>query len=69
MTKMKMKTRDLTQEKIRMIGELFPNCVTESIERVVRSIDFDALIHFHHPLHDGNGNYPAHAFYGSPMTR
>ena len=43
MTKMEMKTRDLTQEKIWMIGELFPNCVTESIERVVRSIDFDAL--------------------------
>ena len=30
---MEMKTKDLTQEKIRMIGELFPNCVTESIER------------------------------------
>ena len=69
MTKMEMKTKDLTQEKIRMIGELFPNYVTKSIERVVRSIDFDASIHFHHPLHYGNGNYPAHAFYRSPMTR
>ncbi|MBQ8644743.1 MAG: site-specific DNA-methyltransferase [Candidatus Methanomethylophilaceae archaeon] len=42
-----MRTKDLSQEKIRMIGELFPNCVTETRERererVVRSIDFDAL--------------------------
>lgn len=26
-----------------MIGELFPNCITESRERTVLSVDFDAL--------------------------
>ena len=31
--RMTMQTKDLTQEKIRMIGELFPNCITESRER------------------------------------
>ena len=44
-----MQTKDLSQEKIRLIGELFPNCVTESRERerererTVLSVDFDAL--------------------------
>lgn len=23
--------------------------------------------HYHHPLHDDKGKYPAHAFYGAPM--
>lgn len=27
------------------------------------------LKHYHHPLHTGNGNYPAHAFYGAPIER
>ena len=42
---LQMHTKDLSQEKIRMLGELFPNCVTESRERerVVLSVDFDAL--------------------------
>lgn len=31
--KLEMQTKDLSQEKIRMIGELFPNCITESRER------------------------------------
>lgn len=40
-----MRTKDLSQEKIRLLGELFPNCITESKEneRVVRSVDFDVL--------------------------
>jgi len=43
--KLDMRTKDLTQEKIRMIYELFPNCVTESISTggISLSIDFDAL--------------------------
>ena len=47
--KLEMQTKDLSQEKIRLIGELFPNCVTESRERerererTVLSVDFDAL--------------------------
>ena len=40
---LEMRTKDLSQEKIRMLGELFPNCVTETRERVVRSVDFDTL--------------------------
>lgn len=28
-----MQTKDLSQEKIRLIRELFPDCVTESRER------------------------------------
>ena len=31
--KLEMQTKDLSQEKIRLIRELFPNCVTESRER------------------------------------
>lgn len=42
-----MQTKDLSQEKIRLIRELFPDCVTESRERererTVLSVDFDAL--------------------------
>ena len=30
---MEMQTKDLAQEKIRLLGELFPNCITESRER------------------------------------
>lgn len=43
--RLEMCTKDLSQEKIRLLGELFPNCITESKEneRVVRSVDFDAL--------------------------
>ena len=42
---LEMKTKDLSQEKIRMIGKLFPNCITESkIEgKLILSVDFDAL--------------------------
>lgn len=42
---LEMRTKDLSQEKIRLLGELFPNCITESKEneKVVRSVDFDAL--------------------------
>lgn len=43
--RMDMQTKDLSQEKIRMLGELFPDCITESKEgdKVVLSVDFDAL--------------------------
>lgn len=43
--RLQMETKDLSQEKIRMIGELFPNCITESKEgdKTVFSVDFDAL--------------------------
>ncbi|MDD7424758.1 MAG: site-specific DNA-methyltransferase [Candidatus Methanomethylophilaceae archaeon] len=43
--RLEMQTKDLSQEKIRMIGELFPNCITESKEgeKTVLSVDFDAL--------------------------
>ena len=43
--RMEMQTKDLSQEKIRMLGELFPDCITESKEgdKVVLSVDFDAL--------------------------
>lgn len=43
--RLEMCTKDLSQEKIRLLGELFPNCITESKEneKVVRSVDFDAL--------------------------
>ncbi len=32
MDKLEMCTKDLSQEKIRMLRELFPNCVTETKE-------------------------------------
>lgn len=43
--RLEMCTKDLSQEKIRLLSELFPNCITESKEneKVVRSVDFDAL--------------------------
>ena len=43
--RLEMRTKDLFQEKIRMLGELFPNCVIESRERerTILEVDFDAL--------------------------
>lgn len=43
--RLEMKTKDLSQEKVRLIGKFFPNWVTETKngEKVVLSIDFDTL--------------------------
>lgn len=44
--KLTMHTRDLVQENVERIGELFPSCVTETIDskgNIVHSIDFEAL--------------------------
>ena len=43
--KLEMKTKDLTQENVEKIAELFPSCVVESKkgDKTIRSIDFDAL--------------------------
>ncbi len=49
MDRLDMRTKDLSQEKIRMLGELFPNCITESKvndgdgEKTVLAVDFDSL--------------------------
>lgn len=44
MEKMKMHSPNLTQENIRKIMELFPNCVTEAEDKKLRmKIDFDLL--------------------------
>ena len=48
MDKMKMHTVDVTDENIKKIGELFPNCVTERLDvngKPERAIDFDILRH------------------------
>lgn len=43
--KLTMQTKDLTQENIKKLADLFPECVTESKDgdKTVRSIDFDVL--------------------------
>lgn len=46
MEKLKMRTPDFTDENITRIAELFPNCVTESLDErgaLERAIDFDQL--------------------------
>ena len=46
MQKLSAQSKDLSQENIRKVEELFPNCVTESYDgegNLVRSIDFDIL--------------------------
>ncbi len=46
MDKMKMHTVDVTDENIKKIGELFPNCVTERLDvngKPEKAIDFDML--------------------------
>ena len=46
MQKLSAQSKDLSQENIRKVEELFPNCVTESYDgdgNLVRSIDFDVL--------------------------
>ena len=44
--KLTMHTRNLVQDNVEKIGELFPNCITETIDskgRTIRAIDFEAL--------------------------
>ncbi|MFA6728294.1 MAG: site-specific DNA-methyltransferase, partial [Prevotella sp.] len=47
MDKMKMETKDLTQDNIEKIEELFPGVVTEAMDpstkKVKKAVDFDAL--------------------------
>lgn len=44
--KLTMHTKDLVQENVERIGELFPNCITETMDstgNVMKAIDFEAL--------------------------
>ncbi|MBR5778132.1 MAG: site-specific DNA-methyltransferase [Bacteroidales bacterium] len=46
MKNLKMQTTNMVDENIKKIGELFPNCLTETINadgKLVRAIDFDKL--------------------------
>lgn len=46
MEKLKMKSKDLTQENIKKIGELFPNVITEVKDKngnIAYAIDFELL--------------------------
>jgi adenine-specific DNA-methyltransferase len=43
MEKLKMQTKNFTDENVAKIGELFPNCVTEAANGEEKSIDFDLL--------------------------
>ena len=46
MEKLKMQTADMAERNIEMLGQIFPNCLTETINadgKLVRAIDFDKL--------------------------
>ncbi len=46
MEKLKMQTADMADRNIEMLGQMFPNCLTETINadgKTVRAIDFDKL--------------------------
>ena len=46
MEKLRMQTADMAERNIEMLGQLFPNCLTEKINddgKLVRAIDFDKL--------------------------
>ena len=46
MEKLKMHTADMAERNIEMLGQMFPNCLTETINdegKLVRAIDFDKL--------------------------
>ena len=46
MEKLRMQTADIAERNIEMLGQLFPNCLTEIINddgKLVRAIDFDKL--------------------------
>lgn len=46
MNKLKMQTADMAERNVEMLGQMFPNCLTETINadgKLVRAIDFDKL--------------------------
>lgn len=46
MEKLKMQSADMAERNIEMLGQMFPDCLTEAIDddgKVVRAIDFDKL--------------------------
>ena len=46
MEKLKMQTADMAERNIEMLGQMFPNCLTEKMDeegKIVRAIDFDKL--------------------------
>ncbi len=43
MEKLRMMTKNFTDENVAKIAELFPNCVTEAVKGEEKSIDFDLL--------------------------
>lgn len=46
MEKLKMQTADMAERNVEMLGQMFPNCLTEVINadgKLVRAIDFDKL--------------------------
>ena len=46
MERLKMQTADMAERNIDMLGQMFPNCLTETINadgKLVRAIDFDKL--------------------------
>ena len=46
MEKLKLQTKDMAERNIEMLGQMFPNCLTETINadgKLVRAIDFDKL--------------------------
>ena len=46
MEKLKMQTADMAERNIEMLGQMFPNCLTETINadgKLVRAIDFEKL--------------------------
>lgn len=46
MDKMKMESINIVSDNVKKIGELFPNCITETIDengKLKKAIDFDML--------------------------
>ena len=46
MEKLKLQTSDMAERNVEMLGQMFPNCLTETINadgKLVRAIDFDKL--------------------------
>ena len=46
MEKLKLHTTDMAERNVELLGQMFPNCLTETINaegKTVRAIDFDKL--------------------------
>ena len=46
MEKLKLQTKDMAERNVELLGQMFPNCLTETINadgKLVRAIDFDKL--------------------------